>query len=126
MKRNLRDVKKELEQALRETERLEKEARTLKIQDKLGLITQALANNETVSVFLEENPKEDARIIAETIAENFETTLEQAEERLMDARLKREERKQRRLERQKEQESSSFEEEDDLDDDLNDENRNLF
>lgn len=95
MKQNLADVRKQLAEKQKEVERLEREARSLKIQKKLELIVEVIANDETVSKFLEKHTNEEARVIAETFVLNFEDTLEKADEKFKDIRARKDKRRAR-------------------------------
>lgn len=96
MNSNLAEVKKQLEEHQKEVERLEREARTLKIQKKLELIMNLIAGDDAVSKFLEKHTVEETRVVAETFILNFEQTLEQAEEKFKEIRAKKDRRRARK------------------------------
>ncbi|MDO5690813.1 MAG: hypothetical protein Q4G61_11240 [Tissierellia bacterium] len=96
MNSNLAEVKKQLEEHQKEVERLEREARTLKIQKKLELFMSLIAGDDAVSKFLEKHTVEETRVVAETFIMNFEQTLEQAEEKFKEIRAKKDRRRARK------------------------------
>lgn len=87
---HLRKVQKMLEEAQKEAKRLEQEARLLKVKDKLQIIFDKLTNCENLTIWLEENTKIDAKILANTFADNFDLLLSYAGEELEDERFRRE------------------------------------
>lgn len=95
---HLRQVQKQLEEATREKERLEKEARRLKVKDKLQLVFDALTDSDKLTVWLEQNTKTDAKVLATFYEKSFDHVLGMASEELEQARLKREETNARRRE----------------------------
>ncbi|EFR31869.1 hypothetical protein [Eremococcus coleocola] len=95
---HLRQVQKQLEEATREKERLEKEARMLKVKDKLQVIFDALTDSDKLTVWLEQNTKTDAKVLATFYEKSFDHVLEMASEELEQARLKRKETNARRRE----------------------------
>lgn len=96
MNSNLAEVKKQLEEHQKEVERLEREARTLKIQKKLELFMNLIAGDDAVSKFLEKHTVEETRVVAETFILNYEQTLEQAEEKFKEIRAKKDRRRARK------------------------------
>lgn len=96
MNTNLKEVQKELDARKREVERLEREARTMKIQGKLDIFSNMLANDETASKFLAEHTNEEIRVVADTVVSNFEMMLELASEKLGKVREKKAKRQARK------------------------------
>ena len=96
MNSNLAEVKKQLEEHQKEVERLEREARTLKIQKKLELFMNLIAGDDAVSKFLEKHTVEETRVVAETFILNYEQTLEQAEEKFKEIRATKDRRRARK------------------------------
>jgi hypothetical protein len=109
MNNNLKQIQKELEEARQKTERLEREERTIKIEKKLDLIKQSLADDETISKFLENSTIEDSKIIAEEIVMNFAKVCNNALPKLEEAKLKREKRNAKRKARLSEPSEESYE-----------------
>lgn len=95
---HLRQVQKQLEEATREKERLEKEARIIKVKDKLQVVFDVLTGSDKLALWLEQNTKTDVKILATFYEKSFDHVLEMASEELEQARLKREEANARRRE----------------------------
>ena len=96
MNTNLKEVQKELDARKREVKRLEREARTMKIQGKLDIFSNMLANDETASKFLAEHTNEEVKVVADTFVSNFEMMLESASEKLETVHKKKAKRQARK------------------------------
>ena len=102
---NLRAVQKQLEEATKKAKRLEREARLLRVQEKLKIIFDSLTDSDDLTVWLERNTKTDAKILATVYVKSFDKILEAAADALEREKARRDEvnarRKQENAERRK-------------------------